>query len=246
VLSAVASDQYLDDLGEEARKVPILDEATAARTQFPHGGTYSTRDSLAISQGWWVAPHQLVLAEIMGIWSPFHSCANLASIVNKAADHLHRRDSYAEVATAQMPTSAGGRVFIGHGHSPLWREFKDFISERLGLLYDEFNHEPTPGVTTVARLSQMLDTAGIAFLLLTAEDERADGGLVARQNVVHESGLFQGRLGFARAIIVLEDGCEQFSNVDGLGQIRFAAGRISDCFEEVRRVLEREGFLPTA
>jgi predicted nucleotide-binding protein len=38
-------------------------------------------------------------------------------------------------------------------------------------------------------------------------------------NVIHEAGLFQGRLGFERAIILLEDGCEEFSNIQGYGQI---------------------------
>jgi predicted nucleotide-binding protein len=89
----------------------------------------------------------------------------------------------------------------------------------------------------------MLDDAGIAFMVLTAEDERIDGAVLARQNVVHEAGLFQGRLGFSRAIVMLESGCQEFSNVHGLGQIRFPAGNIAASFEEVRRVLEREGFL---
>lgn len=63
--------------------------------------------------------------------------------------------------------------------------------------------------------------------------------MIARQNVIHEAGLFQGRLGFMRAIVLLEEGCEEFSNIHGLGQIRFPA----PAFEEVRQVLEREGFL---
>jgi hypothetical protein len=41
----------------------------------------------------------------------------------------------------------------------------------------------------------------------------------------------------------LENGCEEFSNIQGLGQIRFSKGDITASFEEVRRVLEREGFL---
>ncbi len=99
------------------------------------------------------------------------------------------------------------------------------------------------GFTHVARLSQMLDDAGIAFLIFTAEDELADGTLQARMNVVHEAGLFQGRLGFTKAIILLEEGCEAFSNIEGLGQIRFPKGNIEPAFEEVRQVVEREGLL---
>jgi predicted nucleotide-binding protein len=95
----------------------------------------------------------------------------------------------------------------------------------------------------MSRLNKMLDDAAFAFLVLTAEDERADGVMQARMNVVHEAGLFQGRLGFEKAIILLEEGCEEFSNIKGLGQIRFPPGSISATFEEVRRVLEREGVI---
>jgi predicted nucleotide-binding protein len=59
-------------------------------------------------------------------------------------------------------------------------------------------------------------------------------------NVIHEAGLFQGRLGFAKAIVLLEDGCEEFSNIAGLGYIHFSKGNISETFEKVREVLERE------
>lgn len=78
---------------------------------------------------------------------------------------------------------------------------------------------------------------------MTAEDEQASGKVHARMNVIHEVGLFQGRLGFERAIIMLEEGCEEFSNVHDLGQIRFPKGKIAESFEEVRRVLEREGLI---
>jgi predicted nucleotide-binding protein len=135
---------------------------------------------------------------------------------------------------------AGNKVFIGHGRSPLWRELKDFIADRLRLEWDEFNREPVAGVTTSERLHKMLDQASFAFLVMTAEDEHADTSLHARENVIHEVGLFQGRLGPRKAIILLEEGCAEFSNVGGLGQIRFPRGNIAACFEDVRRVLERE------
>ena len=88
---------------------------------------------------------------------------------------------------------------------------------------------------------EMLDQADFAFLILTGEDEKSDGKLDPRLNVVHESGLFQGKLGFKKAIILREEGCEDFSNVHGLTAIRFPKGNIGAEFEEVRRVLEREG-----
>jgi predicted nucleotide-binding protein len=114
------------------------------------------------------------------------------------------------------------------------------VQDRLGLPWDEFNRVPVAGVTNIARLSEMLEAAAIALLVMTAEDEMADGDLM---NVVHEAGLFQGRLGFTKAIVLLEEGCKEFSNIQGLGQIKFPQGNISAAFEEVRRVLEREGLI---
>ena len=78
---------------------------------------------------------------------------------------------------------------------------------------------------------------------MTGEEERGDATLHARDNVIHEVGLFQGRLGPRRAVVMLEDGCAEFSNIAGLSQIQFPRGDISARFEQVRRVLEREGLL---
>jgi predicted nucleotide-binding protein len=137
----------------------------------------------------------------------------------------------------------GTNVFIGHGRSPVWRDLKDFVHERLGLPYDEFNRVPVAGVTNIARLSEMLDSAAVAFIVMTAEDEQVDGSVRARENVVHEAGLFQGKLGFTKSIMLLEEACSEFSNIHGLGQIRFPRNNIKAVFEEIRRVLEREGII---
>jgi predicted nucleotide-binding protein len=188
------------------------------------------------------APHQVVEARVISIRSVFGACSSLARIAERGASHIVRLESSA-LSRGQGAAVTGQNVFIGHGQSRLWRELKDFVSDRLALQWDEFNRVPVAGVTNIARLSEMLDNAGIAFIVLTAEDEMADGKERARQNVVHEAGLFQGRLGFSRAIVLLEEGCEEFSNIQGLGQIRFPRGSISAAFEEVRKVLEREGFV---
>ena len=106
--------------------------------------------------------------------------------------------------------------------------------------WDEFNRESTAGVATTERLTQMLESATFALLIMTAEDEHADATLHARENVVHEVGLFQGKLGQRRAIVLLEEGCQAFSNIHGLSYISFPRGRVAPAFEEIRRVLERE------
>jgi len=146
------------------------------------------------------------------------------------------------------PTNAGTNiidrcVFIGHGRSESWRVLKDFLSDKLRLPYEEFNRQSAAGLATKERLQQMLNSTTFAFLVMTAEDEHADGSKHARENVVHEIGLFQGRHGFERAIVLLEDGCNKFSNIDGVTHIAFPKGNIMAASEEIRDVLIREGFL---
>lgn len=141
------------------------------------------------------------------------------------------------------PPTKKARVFIGHGHSSDWKELRDLLQDRLGLDVEEFTRESTAGVSTQSRLQSMLDSCTFAFLIMTAEDATPDGGRKARDNVIHEIGLFQGRLGFERAVILLQDGCSEFSNITGLGQIRFEPGKLMAKSEEIRRVLEREGLL---
>jgi hypothetical protein len=137
-------------------------------------------------------------------------------------------------------------IFIGHGRSAIWKDLRDFIRDRLQMSFEEFNRIPTAGVSVTDRLAEMLTRAHFALLVLTGEDEQADGSLNPRLNVVHEAGLFQGKLGLPRAIVLLEHGCQEFSNIHGLGHIRFPKGNIKASFEEIREVLEREGLLPRA
>jgi hypothetical protein len=85
------------------------------------------------------------------------------------------------------------RVFIGHGGSPEWKRLKDFLANELDLDCEEFNSSSAAGKTTQQRLSSMLNNCGFAFLVFTAEDSHTDKTQHARENVIHEAGLFQGR-----------------------------------------------------
>lgn len=137
----------------------------------------------------------------------------------------------------------GNKVFIGHGRSQAWRDLKDLLQDRLKVDWEEYNREATAGMAIKERLEEMLNQSSFAFLVMTAEDEHADEMFHARANVIHEVGLFQGKLGFRKAIVLLEEGCQEFSNIHGLSQIRFPKGDIMAKSEEIRRVLEREGIL---
>ena len=235
---AMHDDPLLAEVKTDAAKVLAGTEQQYRQAILPSGQVMS-RDMRAMTDGLVVAPHFAVQAEVLALKAPFDACGELAVLAQRGATHLNRVSS----GRRAPAIPSGTAVVIGHGRSLAWRELKDFVDERLDLPWDEFNRVPVAGMTNIARLSEMLDNAVIALLVLTAEDEMADGSVAARQNVIHEVGLFQGRLGFTRAIVLLEEGCAEFSNIEGLGQIRFPAGKIGATFEEVRRVMEREGLV---
>ena len=230
-------DPFVRRVADEIEQAKVLD-ATDIANQMSPKRKLITSDMRAVQQGTWAPPHIKVQARVTAAHQPAEHCRDLAGRLEKLAAHL-ARIKQREVRAARVGTN----IFIGHGRSPVWRDLKDFVQDRLRVPYDEFNRVPVAGITNIARLSEMLDAAACAFVIMTGEDEQADGKVQARTNVIHEVGLFQGRLGFTKAIVLLEEGCEEFSNIQGLGQIRFPKGNISAKFEEIRQVLEREGVI---
>ncbi len=233
-------DANLAAMRREVEAIRIVDEGDVVES-WRSKGQVVTRDMLALNQGTRVPGHMRVLAKVAVANCPYIAAKELSRLSRRIA--IHAETLGLGAAPSNNPAQPS-RVFIGHGRSQLWRELKDYIKDDLGLLPDEFNRVPTAGVATSDRLKQMMDASAIALLVLTAEDERLDGEMQARMNVIHEVGLFQGRLGFNRAIVLLEEGCAEFTNIAGLGQIRFPTGRISACLHEIRAVLVREGLLP--
>jgi len=138
------------------------------------------------------------------------------------------------------PAAARPAIFIGHGRSPMWRDLKDHLHEKHGLEVQAYEIGARAGHTIRDILEDMLRKSSFAILVMTAEDKTKKGQLRARQNVVHEAGLFQGRLGFHRAVVLLEKGTEEFSNIHGLEQIRFSKGNIKEAFGEILAVVRRE------
>lgn len=131
-------------------------------------------------------------------------------------------------------------IFIGHGRSSAWRDLKDHLHEKHSYPIEAYEIGARAGHAIRDILEDMLLSSSFAVLVLTAEDETADGKFHARQNVIHETGLFQGRLGFKRAIVLLEEGTEEFSNIHGIEQIRFSKNNIKETFGDIIATIKRE------
>jgi predicted nucleotide-binding protein len=234
-------DKRLQELRDEAAKIKLFTSASDLASAEVPKGRYILRDPRGLNGQIRTPPHIAVKARALEVFSRGFAIDQVGKVAKQVRIYTEKRMNLKGKSMARTE----GTVFIGHGgSSQVWRVLKDLIQDRLGLKADEFNMAPAAGLTTKERLEEMLNSAVFAFLIMTAEDEQADKTLRARENVVHEAGLFQGRLGFKRAIIMLEEGCSRFSNIDGLTYIPFPKGNIKAASEDVRHVLEREGILP--
>ena len=145
-----------------------------------------------------------------------------------------------ELPEPQSPLPERPKIFIGHGRSLLWRELKDHLQDQHNHNVIAYEVGARAGHSVRDILKDMLSHSSFAILVMTGEDETGNDELHPRLNVVHELGLFQGCLGFSRAIVLLEEGTQEFSNIHGVHQIRFTKDNIKETFGDVLATLKRE------
>jgi predicted nucleotide-binding protein len=160
--------------------------------------------------------------------------------IEKIFNVFERHAVVSRLEPVNQPARSRPVIFIGHGRSSVWRDLKDHLHDKHEFEIESFETGARAGHTIRDILDEMVGKSTFALIVLTGEDEQADGRLRARQNVIHEAGLFQGRLGFPRAILLIEDGLEEFSNVHGLQHIKFGKDNIKETFGEVLATLRRE------
>lgn len=153
------------------------------------------------------------------------------------------QDQHSSVAAPTHNTGTLPTVFLGHGHSPLWSRVQLHLNNDLHLSVEAWESVSRAGHHSVEILKGFLSSCGFAVLVVTGDDISDDGVVRARQNVIHEIGLFQGRVGFERVALLEQEGVEGFSNIDGLQRIRFQGIRVEQSFYELDRMLRREGFI---
>lgn len=158
----------------------------------------------------------------------------------QAAFERHRETSRLPEPPEEEPKPEPVTVFIGHGGDPAWRDLKDHLQDLHDYRVVAYEVGARAGHEIRDVLEEMMGGASFACLVLTGEDHLEGEKIQTRQNVVHELGLFQGRLGFHRAIALVENGIELPSNIAGVTQLRFDKGQIKSTFGDVLATLRRE------
>jgi sugar/nucleoside kinase (ribokinase family) len=146
------------------------------------------------------------------------------------------------LARQRAGPQARGGVFVAHGADPQWQQVKTFLEGECGLPVFGLD-EQAQGSDLAHEIRVHLAECGFGVCVFTAETTGPGDLGYAGQTVVHQAGLLQGRYGFRRVAILVEHGCQAFSNVAGLIRLDFPPGRIESTFWQLERMLRREGLI---
>jgi sugar/nucleoside kinase (ribokinase family) len=137
-------------------------------------------------------------------------------------------------------------VFIAHGGAADWLAVKELVEAELNLRAHYFERQTWGSIAVTEAIAANLERCSFAICVLTAEDLTAEGKRLARQNVVHEIGLFQGRYGFDRVVVLAEEGCDYVPSLALPYCITFAHNGIRSTFWRVRTMIKDLRLRPRA
>lgn len=130
------------------------------------------------------------------------------------------------------------RVFISHGRSKEWYKVQAYIEKDIKIPTLELAQEANLGRTVLQKLNEESDKCSYAVIVMTGDDDIGYGKPRARENVMHEIGLFQGKYGLQNICLLYEEGTNIPSNIHGLVYIPFPKNYVEATFGALNRELK--------
>jgi predicted nucleotide-binding protein len=138
-------------------------------------------------------------------------------------------------------TETTRNVFIVHGHDELnLLKLKDLLRERWHLIPIVMNKKAGKGRTLLEKFEEEAQAASYAIALFTPDDvidKGEESYFQARPNTIFELGWFFGRLGRDKVCLLVKEGTETLTDLEGLSVIFFketVEEKISELEEEFR------------
>ena len=132
-------------------------------------------------------------------------------------------------------------IFISHGRNPEWFAVQRFLEDRFDAPVHAFESAPWGGRAITEAISSYLQRCSLSVCILTAEDFTGDGRKFARQNVIHEVGLFQGQHGFDSVVLLVEEGCDFVPEAAVPYTIYFPHNKIHRTFYQLAEIVKVHG-----
>jgi len=139
----------------------------------------------------------------------------------KAASHPKGILEFLENKDCKTKPIMTNKVFIVHGHNEAVKQevarFVEHLKLEAVILHEQVNR----GRTIIEKFEANSSDVNFAIVLLTADDEgkaitESDYQKRARQNVIFEMGYFVGKLSRSNVFMLLDDGVEKPSDMDGI------------------------------
>ncbi len=161
---------------------------------------------------------------------------SLSDILGKlSASPLTCQISY----TSRVPLTKN--VFVIHGHDELnTRRLTQLLQNQFYLNPIAMLSKPGMSRPLIEKFEEEAQTCSFAFGLFTPDDEitnSANRYKQARPNVIYEVGWFIGRLGKHRVALLLKQGTNIHSDLDGVSRIPFS-DNVEDKFLDIQKELK--------
>ncbi|MGQ8337657.1 TIR domain-containing protein [Sunxiuqinia sp. A32] len=131
-------------------------------------------------------------------------------------------------------------IFIGHGSSNQWELLRNHFDTSEKYRVEEYETGSRAGHAVRDILDERSSKSSIAFIVLTCEDEGCPNKDLTKSRVIHETGLFQGKFGYNRAILLVEEGIGDMSDMLDIQQIKFPKNKIEESIKDLQEVIQRE------
>ncbi len=129
-------------------------------------------------------------------------------------------------------------IFVTHGRSVEWFKIQSYLERDLGLKTIELAQQPNQGRAILQKLDEESNKCYAAVIVMTGDDAVGQNEVRARENVMHEIGFFQGKLGLSDVILLHEEGVNLPSNIHGLVYIPFPKGYVEATLGAIHRELK--------
>ena len=153
-------------------------------------------------------------------------------------DYIMELNSNLRIGEIHEEKSMPDKIFISHGRSNEWYKVQNYLERDLALFTLELAQEPNIGRTVLQKLDEESNKCRIAVIVMTGDDLIEDGELRSRENVMHEIGFFQGKLGLHNIVLLHEEGVNIPSNIHGLVYIGFPKDTVEATFGAITRELK--------
>lgn len=135
-------------------------------------------------------------------------------------EEMLKKDEESEKTAHADLNHQNNKVFVVHGHDEALKEKVARLLEKQGLEAIILSEQANKGKTIIEKFEENSDV-GAAICLFTGDDigkEKSEAveKQRARQNVVYEAGYFMGKLGRERVIILVDEGVELPSDLQGV------------------------------